>query len=575
MAAILPVDAKAAGNAPAVAQQDDPSVPSSDYSHDVLFWKMTSDILGGADAMRATQSNVGRVGGPAVQYENVPTQRFSSMRGFEQESPYLPKFPNEPFEEYDRRRRNAFLTNIYGDISNNLSSKPFSKTCDLADGTSADLVNIAKNIDGLGNNMHVFARDIFKTAMDKAITWILCDFTTVPSGSTLDDERKMGARAYWVHIPAEKLLAVYSKFLNGKEIIFHARIDEAVVELDGYEETVVNRVRELNREPMLDGAGNIIGFAPATWVVYEEDVQKDAQGKDISTWAAIDGGDISIGVIPLVPVILGKRDGTSWRIAPPLRDLTYMQVKLFQMESNLDSIKELTAFPMLAGDGINGMDDKGAVIKVPVGPRGVLFAPALASGRPGQWHFIEPAGSSLTFLQSEIEKHKNEMRDLGFQPLTAANLTVITTANISVKAHSAVQAWALMLKDALEQAWKITSLWLQQINTEVVVDVYTDFGVDIDAPADLVFLQGIQASGVISKKLLFNEGKRRGVLADEADFDKDQEQQATEQANDVLQPEVHVDPVTGAPVAVTPKPGTLNPPPKPPIKVRPGERIVN
>lgn len=573
MANILPVD-PITENAQVVSQ-DDPSSPSSDYSHSVRFWKMASDILAGTEAMRAV-SHEGSIGGQPRQFENVPTQRFASLRGFEAESPYLPKLPNEPWEEYDRRRRNAFMTNVYGDISANLSSKPFSKTCELAPETTDDLKKLSTNIDGLGNNLHVFARDVFKTAMDKGITWIMCDYTKVPAGSTLADERDMGARAYWVHIPSEKLLAIYSKFLNGKEVIFHARIDETTVELDGYEEQTVRRVRELNREPVIDADGKIISFAPATWTVYEEETTKDLKtGKDTSTWNVIEEGDITLGIINLVPIILGKRDGTSWRVTPPLRDLAFMQVKLFQMESNLDSTKELTAFPMLAGDGINGLDKDGAVIKVPVGPRGVLFAPAMGSGRPGSWHFIEPAGSSLTFLETCIAKHKDEMRDLGYQPLTASNLTVITTANVSIKAHSAVQAWALMLKDGLEQAWKITVMWLKQPGVEPVVQVHTDFGVDMEAGTELVSLSAMEAAGVISKKLNFNEAKRRGVLADDADYDEDQEQLATEQANNVLTPEVHIDPVTGAPVAVTPKPGTLNPPPKPPIKVRPGERIVN
>jgi hypothetical protein len=573
MAVTLPVDASTVSNQ---MKQIDPSSPSSDYSASVLFWKMASDILAGAEAMRAT-SSAGRLGGPPIQFQNVPTQSFNALRGEEAQSPYLPKFPNEPPEEYARRRRNAFLTNVYGDISNNLSSKPFSKTCELAPETSEDLKNLAMNIDGLGNNMHVFARDVFKTAMDKGITWIMPDYTKVPPGSTLAAEREMGARAYWVHVPAEKLIAVYSKFLNGKEIIFHARIDELAVELDGYEEKTVKRVRELNRAPVLDATGKITGFEPAKFKVFQEDTTKDqATGKETATWNVVDEGDISIGVIPLVPVILGKREGTSWRITPPLRDLAYMQVKLFQMESNLDCTKELTAFPMLTGNGINGLDDKGQTIKVPVGPRGVLFAPANGSQSPGNWQFIEPSGASLTFLETCIDKHKTEMRDLGYQPLTAANLTVITTANISIKAHSAVQAWALMLKDALEQSWKITVQWLNK-KVEPVVNVHTDFGVDMEAGTELASLTALETANVISKKLLFEETKRRGMLADDADYEKDQEQIATEAANNVLTPEVHVDPVTGMPIAVTPKHGTLNPPPPPPkkpVKVKPGEKVV-
>jgi hypothetical protein len=165
---------------------------------------------------------------------------------------------------------------------------------------------------------------------------------------------------------------------------------------------------------------------------------------------------------------------------------------------------------------------------------------------------------------------------LGYQPLTAANLTVITTANISIKAHSAVQAWALMLKDALEQSWKITVQWLNK-KVEPVVNVHTDFGVDMEAGTELASLTALETANVISKKLLFEETKRRGMLADDADYEKDQEQIATEAANNVLTPEVHVDPVTGMPIAVTPKHGTLNtppPPPKKPVKVKPGEKVV-
>jgi hypothetical protein len=54
------------------------------------------------------------------------------------------------------------------------------------------------------------------------------------------------------------------------------------------------------------------------------------------------------------------------------------------------------------------------------------------------------------------------MRNLGRQPLATANLTVVTTANVAMKAHSAVQAWALTLKHSLELAWTYTCKYLNQ-----------------------------------------------------------------------------------------------------------------
>lgn len=551
-----------------------PDNESSDYKHCYPFWRMISDILEGVDAMR-NLSYGGQIGSQPIQLSNVTTQLFAQSRGLEPQSPYLPKFPNEPYNEYDRRRRNAFLTNIYSDISSNLSSKPFSKTCELADDSGDDLKKISENIDGLGNNLHVFAGQVFKTALDKGITWIMSDYTKVPAEATLETERNLGARPYWVHIKTEDLIAVYSKFINGVEIIFEARIKECSVELDGYKEKEVTRIREMTRDPIVDENDNITGFEPAVWTLYQENRTKDEAGREAVSWDIIDSGPITIGIIPLVPIIFGKRDGTSWRVSAPLKNIGFMQVKLFQMESNLDYTKELTAFPMLTGNGIAGTDDKGATINVPVGPRAVLFAPPGGDGGHGEWHFIEPGGSSLSFLQTDVDKHKTEMRDLGMQPLTASNLTVVTTTNVAAKAHNAVQAWALKLKDALEQAWYISAVkWLKQAKGPEV-NVHTDFGVSLTAEQDFSTLLQAESAGLISPQTTREEFKRRGLLSDSFSEEEEQKRLAEHQSNQVLQPEKQIDPVTGMPIVVQPKPGIPNPPQKPPLIIKPGDRVVN
>jgi hypothetical protein len=162
-------------------------------------------------------------------------------------SPYLPQFPNETNADYQTRRLNAPLTNIYADISSNLAAKPFSKTLELDEKTPDDLKKLAENIDGQGNNLHVFSRETFKAGLDKGVHWILVDYPKVPAGATLADERASGARPYWVHIPAERMLAVYSVFFGGKEIITHARIYEPSTRRIGYTEQSVHRVRILDR----------------------------------------------------------------------------------------------------------------------------------------------------------------------------------------------------------------------------------------------------------------------------------------------------------------------------------------
>jgi hypothetical protein len=550
-----------------MADQVSPKTPSSDYTSMMRYWQMVEAILGGAEKLRQPVGvgvSMGIAGPPTPPSILSNLNRDVQVGTFE----YLPKFENETDGDYQRRRRNAPLTNIYSDISRNLASKPFSKTLELAEETPDQYKKLAENIDGQGNNLHVFAGETFKAGLDKGFDWILVDYTKVPPGSTLADEAGMGARPYWVRVQAERMLAVYSDFLNGNEIFVHARIYEPTVQRVDYVEQLVERVRVFNREPLYSiKAGEeslIIGYAPPTWEIWECRMAQatDAQGKVTSTetWTSIDNGRVTVGFIPLVPFRTGRRLGTTWKVDPPLRDLAYMQIEEFQQESNLKTIKELTAFPMLTGNGVTPPSDGS---NITIGPHKVLFAPPTMEGRPGTWAFIEPSAESLNFLKSDLEALRKSMKDLGMQPLTDANLTVVTTANVAAKAHNAVQAWALGLKDALQQAWKFTALWLNQ-KDEPLVNVHTDFGVDQEAGTELDALQKMQAAGTISKKLHFEENKRRGVLGDDADWEADQLQVAEEQANDTLTPEEPVDPVTGLPVAS--KAGAPNPSPKPPAQ---------
>lgn len=544
-----------------------PKTVSSDYKAMTEYWKMVGAILHGVDALRSTSARggVGAVAGPVIPYAAL-SQLNAPKRGRNAAaSPFLPQFPDELNEDYELRRKNAPLTNIYNDISKNLASKPFTKTLELDEATGEDLKQIAENIDGQGNNLHVFAGETFKNGIDKGIDWILIDYQTVKIPATLADERAMGLRPYWVHIPCERLLAIYSDFLNGVEIITHARIYEPVMQRSGFKESQIERVRIFNREPTIAPNGLVVSYNAATWEVHELKTTEDDVAKEQQAWVLIDSGDITIGIIPMVSFKTGKRDGASWKITPPLKDLAYMQIEEFQQESNLKYVKELTAFPMLTGNGVSPpKEDEGTTAVLSVGPKRVLYAPP-SDGGSGSWSFIEPGASSLEFLRKDLEGFRDQMRDLGMQPLAAASLTVITTSNISMKAHNTVQAWALQLKDSLEQAWCITAKWLNQ-TVEPEVHVHTDFGVDFGADAELASLLTAEAAGIISKATIQDEFKRRGVLGDDFDPEEEMQKLAEQQSNDVLTPEAHIDPVTGMPIVVQPKHGILNPPPQPVVK---------
>lgn len=317
------------------------------------------------------------------------------------------------------------------------------------------------------------------------------------------------------------MIAVYTDTINGKEEFVHARFRENITRRNGYVEEVVERVREFNREPIfaLDENGaatdKVIGYQPATFSLHQK-------SKGTGGWVIIDDGPISIGVIPLVPFITGRRKEGAWQFTPPMKGAAYLQVEHYQQETALKAAKELVAYPMLAGNGVTPPTDaEGNPLAVPVGPKTVLYAPPGAEGEHGEWVFVKTDAAGLTFLASDIKATEDQLRELGRQPLTAtAGITVVTAALASQKASSAVQMWALGLKDALEQAFKFTAMWLND-PSEPVVKIYTDFDIDLGDEKGPDFLLTMREKGDLSQETLWNEAKRRNILS--GDFEVDAE----------------------------------------------------
>jgi hypothetical protein len=223
----------------------------------------------------------------------------------------------------------------------------------------------------------------------------------------------------------------------------------------------------------------------------------------------------------MVPFATGRRDGSGYRYLPSMQDAADLQIELYQQESALKFAKILAAYPMLSGNGVKPeKDENGNIKQISVGPTKVLYAPPDGAGNSGSWSYVEPAATSLTFLAGDIKETKQDLRELGRQPLTAqTNTTVINSAMAASKAKSAVGAWAIGLKDALENAMKITALWLKLDGQEPDVNVYTEFDNFLDGDGGLEHLRSLRENGDLSQKTLHAETKRRGVLSSEFTHD--------------------------------------------------------
>jgi hypothetical protein len=509
----------------------DPSATSADYDAQIAYWDKVDAILAGEDAIKAATTT------------------------------YLPKFANEKQAVYDYRLNVSPFTNIASDISRNLASKPFAEDLKLEDDTDERFKELSENIDGQGNNLHTFAASLFQDSLNKGIAYILVEFTKARPREdgrvlSLGEEKAQNLRPYWVHIPAQSMLAIYDTVVGGEAVIYHARISEMSTQVDAeFKEVETERVRHLSREPIYDEFGTIVGFGPATWTVWERATGGDGR----SAWSIVDQGEFSVGFIPLVPVMLEKRQGLSWLSPSPIRGIFDMQITQYRQESNLEWVKVMTCFPMFCVSGMETKNSDGSQVEVTVGPNTVFLIPqnGAGTGPAGEVTVVETSGSASAELRNQLELFRKEMRDLGMQPLAVANLTVTLSNHVTKKASSQVEKWALLFKDALESAWKYTAAWLGD-SAEPEVVIHTDFAIEQEQGDVLGSLLKAEAQGLFSKETLRAEFKRRNAVSNDVDEEEEQERLAAEQ--EALEPEVPIDPVTGEPIP--PAPNVIQMPPR-------------
>lgn len=437
---------------------------------------------------------------------------------------YLPRFEDEKDADYKVRLALTKFTNVYRDIVEGLASKPFEEEITLPEGSGKDetkppqeIIDFVEDVDGSGNSLTVFASTTFFNGINSAIDWIFVDYPTVDREKvrTKADEKTAGIRPFWSHVLGRNVLEARTTIINGKRELNYIRIFEPGV-------TDKDRVRIFERD--LNGIVN--------WQLFVKS-DKPVNGKTM--FVLEHSGTLSIDVIPLVPFWTGRRDGATWKFFPAMRDAADLQIKLYQAESGLEFITTLAGYPMLAANGMRPemMADGKTPKKVAVGPMKMLWGIPDGNGNHGEWKFIEPSATSMEFLQKKIDKTKEDLRELGRQPLTAnsGNLTVITTAVAAGKAVSAVSAWALTLKNALENALVITSKWMN-INYDPQVNVYTEFDNFTDSANDINALIEARKNKDISQETLLEEFRRRKILSPEFDIEVERARQLSETPGD-------------------------------------------
>ncbi len=403
---------------------------------------------------------------------------------------YLPQEPAESGPAYKIRLARTTLFNAFKRTIEKLKGEVFSKDVKLGDDVPEQIKGWCENIDLQGLNISRFSQEVFKAALKDKVAYILVDYPQADGVETLADEITSDIRPYWVLITSDRMIGPPRyEMVNGKRVMVQVRFTENHTVPDGdYGTKELKRIRVLNRD---------------SFEVWEE---KDSD-KGESEWVKIGEGPITLGFIPLVPVIFDDE--------PPLENLAYLNLAHWQLDSDYrQTLHQMV--PMWFAKGV--VDSNGKAL----GEDGCTVATGagriIGSTNPeADLKGIALSNDPAKAMEAELKNIEDRMALFGLTLMLPKGGQVTATQSASDKSEndSALRGWAMILKDCLEVALSYTAQWAKLGDKGGSVTVNTDFrafsNVDLDSIGKLVI------AGKLPVEVYIEEAKRRGTMMDSWD----------------------------------------------------------
>ena len=408
---------------------------------------------------------------------------------------YLPQKDLEKDQVYIKRLKHATLYNMFSRAVEGLVGRVFSKVLSVIDIPESNQPWF-EDIDFLGNNLDMFAKDVFETAMVEGVSFILVDYPPSEDFDNKEDENKVARarRPYWVHLKPHEVIGWRFSNKKGPPELEHVRVRQYIEEPDG-EYGVVYKERVRVYSP---------GMCKEYIRRYDE---KDAS-------VLYTEYPMSIDMIPIIPVFT-HRTGL-YTAEPPLYDLAILNIRHYQSNSSQDHILDYSRFPVLFGKLI--FSETGS--ETPMGPSSMIHT----NNVDADLRYVEHSGAAIKAGAESLKELEDRIAALSHEPLLtrrSGHETATRVAIDSAAASSALQAWALQLKDALEQALVVTAAWAGgDVKQAGSIQMNTDYALTISS-TDAANLIQLRQAGELSRTTLWAELSRRGLLG--PDFDPETE----------------------------------------------------
>ena len=394
---------------------------------------------------------------------------------------YLPQEPRELDESFDHRLARSVCPPYYIRLEKLLAGMLVRKPVRLND-TSDDIRMDLFDVDLENNDLNVWTYETARKMIRYGHVGVLVDAPTDGVG-----------RPYWISYTPRQIIGWRSKLRDGKLILSQLRLTEKVCVPDGkYGEKVVNQIRLL---------------VPGGYEIHR-------QG-DNGEFTKIEEGPTSLDEIPFSVAYANKVSYLESR--PPLADIAELNLKSYQLQSDLSNQLHIASVPMLAFYGFPQSSEE-----VTAGPGEAIAFPA-----EGRAEYTEPTGSSFNAQFEQIDRVEKQINELGLASILGQKLTAETAESKQIdrsQGDSTMMVIAQQMQDMIDNCLKFHGQFTG--NQAGSCFVNRDFlGQKMDAPSIQALLT-LYTAGAISQETLLKQLSEGEVLGDE--FDIEEELEATD-----------------------------------------------
>ncbi len=410
---------------------------------------------------------------------------------------YLTQESRETDDSYDVRLSRStvvpYLQRIEKMLSGMLVRKPV-RLDDVSDLVREQLFDV----DLEGNDLNIWLYQTARTVISFGHCGVLVD-------APKEGEK---ARPYWVTYAPKDILGWRTEIVEGARKLMQIRLMEQVVESDGqYGEKVVKQIRVLE---------------PGRYEIHRKDEKK-------GEYKLFEEGEMSLKDKIPFSVAYSNRVGM-YESRSPLYDIAELNLKHYQIQSDLDNILHISSVPLLAVFGYPNADE------ITTGPNEALSLPP-----ESRMEYVSPSGDSYDSQFKRLEDIKDQINTLSLAAVLGQKLVGETAEAKRIdrsQNDSTMMVVAQQMQDLIDNCLKFHSEYLNEPNAGSSF-VNRDFVTARLEPQEIQSLLQLFTAGTISQETLLTQLSSGEILGD--DFDVEEEVEAT-QAGGLVEMEAPIQP---------------------------------